>query len=54
MVDSLYTQLIEFPHEFLKQAIGDKIKKRILTDLGSLVINLQDDLSDMENNSAGK
>ena len=54
VVDSLYTQLIEFPHEFLKQAIGDKIKKRILTDLGSLVINLQDDLSDMENNSAGK
>ena len=52
LLSSLTNILIEFPHEFLKEAIGDKIKQRILTELGSLVVNLQDDLSSMENNRA--
>ena len=52
LLSSLTNILIEFPHEFLKEAIGDKIKQRILTELGSLVVNLQGDLSSMEKNRA--
>ena len=52
LLSSLTSILTEFPHEFLKEAIGDKIKQHILTELGSLVVNLQGDLSSMEKNRA--
>ena len=48
----LHSALLEFSHEFLKEAIGNKIKQRILTDLASTVAGLQGDLSSMEKNRA--
>ena len=52
VVSSLHTALLEFSHEFLKEAIGNKLKQRILTDLASTVAGLQGDLSSMEKNRA--
>jgi hypothetical protein len=52
VVSSLHTALLEFSHEFLKEAIGNRIKQRILTDLASTVAGLQGDLSSMEKNRA--
>ena len=52
VVSSLHSALLEFSHEFLKEAIGNKLKQRILTDLASTVAGLQGDLSSMEKNRA--
>ena len=52
VVSILHSALLEFSHEFLKEAIGNKIKQRILTDLASTVAGLQGDLSSMEKNRA--
>ena len=52
VVSSLHSALLEFSHEFLKEAIGNKLKQRILTDLASTVAGLQGDLSSLEKNRA--
>ena len=51
-LSALESELLEFSHEFLKQAIGNKIKHRILDHVASTVAGLQDDLSSMEKNRA--